>query len=545
MAYHKIISTSPDTFYPLDAEPYVDRSKNRGPDLSLTNYVHDLRSFNYGNLAICPPAFNIPTPNDGRGAWSFGLSAKVLSGPVDIFQFNTSTGTTLSYDAGILTLSVMHEDATETILRHPESFNKVHNIYCVVDTKSIMIYIDGDLAASKEILSDSPTVSGDSAQIGSATGRLAVGGIVFWSRALSASTIRAIHQSYNRYPYRREIAERGGYAMFTPELMSTNRTSSPFTVGEIVDAVETGPGNFLAGADNLNLSLPGYVMSSYYVEEDSSGVEVTWGDEYLTTALYSLDGGDTWFPLNKGRIIDGTEAPVDGAPLVVRLEFAGGEVIRPFISDVKFIDYINRELYPRTFSNRPAQVLGDTYIPETAHHPQLHGDGMRLFTDAIVELNPDVNEEIETTSAIEVFYVPAQEDLTGTKYIMNSVPEHSSSISVVSGKLNFTGFSSVYVNGSQVSSNVLTLREGLTYHIAANYTTAHNQKVTFGSENSSVMGPISSFTVHLNPISQIQVTELFNSYMSYLLSRVGSSGTAVVSDAEVSFYTKDWTTRGS
>lgn len=545
MAYHTIIRTEPVAFYPLDSSPYVDRSHKRAPNLSLANYVHPLWSFNYGKLAICPPSFSVPAAVTKSNVWSVAANVKVISGSPKLFEFASSGGTGLSYSNGVLTFKLVHADASETTVNYPHKFKKVHDVYCVVDTKSAIMYIDGLKVASSDIVSSSPVVAGTSVQFGDSTGSLAIGGVVIWDKAITSSMILDISNAYRRHPYRRELFETNSVAAYTPEVLSIKRFESEVVPGSVVDAVIVATGHYMAGGDETGLSIAGSVSFSYFVPEESLGVAVYWNREYQTTVEFSTDAGQTWTALPMGRRIPGTGQSVGGVTLLVRATFAAGLQIRPFIDGLRIVDYQNSLIDPRSFTNRQATIIGDVYIPMVSHHPQIHGDGMRLFSSAIVELLPDTNEVTQTTAAIELVYSPAQADLTGTKYIINSSPEHASNIAVTAGKLTFTGFSSVYVNGVSTTTNALTMREGLSYHIVANYTAANNAKVTFGMENSSVNGPISTFGIHNAALSAGKALSTFESYLRYPVASLQTDGALNFTDGLVSFYSKDWTTGGA
>lgn len=542
MGYYETINTRPVAFYSLESAPYMDASINRLANLSLSNTLHPLMAFNRGKLAICPPQFTVPSPVSGR-AWAVGVAAKTEQGK--LFEFTSSSGTGVWYQSGRLYFGLKHADTSTTIASAPFQFPTASNIVAVRDGDAIMLYANGELLASKTIETASPVVVGTTLTIGDSSSAVYAGNIAVWNAAPSAGEIRALDGAYRRYPYRRQISEIVSAPAFTPELLSIDNISIPLRIVSSVSVIEVSEGNYLGDVDSLGTSVAGAVVFGHFVQPETYGTNVRWDASSGATVEYSLDSGTTWQAVNNGRPLDGTVAPATPTALLIRVSFAAGQSVRPLINGLKVIDYLSNVINPLTFTSRVATVSGDVYIPATAHHPQLHGDGMRFYTNGILEIAPTDSDTPVNTASLEVVFGVTTADMTGTKYIINSSPEHSSSISVVAGKLNFTGFSSVHVNGATYASNALTLVPGLNYHLVANYTSANNAKITFGSEGSSITGPISTIMLRTVTMNLAAAQSAFASLMSNATSRTASENQFTAFDTPLSHYGKIWTVRGS
>jgi hypothetical protein len=543
MAYQTILRTKPDSFYVIDSAPHEDLSRSRLANLTLTNSIHPLGAFNYGKLAISPPTFTVPTPVDSN-SWSVAIVVKPIE-PGKIFEFTSSSGTGLKYQDGKLTFSLRHSDNSETSVSKSYTFKTVADVICVKSEDSIALYVAGVLMGSTAIESPFDVVTAQSITVGDASAKIYSGNIAFWNRSVSADESARFAIAYRRYPFRREISNIKGTAMFTPELFSVSGSLVPNRVVLNDGVIESSPGTYESDIDDTGISVSSQVTFGYLTQNESMGVRFAWSESLSATVESSLDAGENWSPVLNGRVIPGTRLPVEEIPLAIRVTFAAGSIERPFISGVTIIDYTTDVANPLTSTNRIATISGDVYVPITAHHPQLHGDGMRFYGSGILEFAPDISDSVVNTAGLELAFTPEASDLTGTKYIMNSAPEHSSNISVIAGKLNFTGFSSVYVNGVATATNSLTLQPGLTYLINANYTTSHNQKITFGNEGNSVSGAISTIALRAQSVSANEALDTFNLYMKHPVYRSQSDSGLTISDNEVSLYRKDWTTRGS
>jgi hypothetical protein len=544
MAKHEIINSEPVALYILDAPPHVDRSVVGSPNLSVSNTLHQVPVFNGGRLAICPPQFDIPSPVEDS-AWSVSLVAKTISNEAKLFEFASSNGTGLRYEDGVLYFSVRHVDGTITSASTPHKFISVADIYCTKGIESLSLYIGGELKASASIETTSPAVVGSVITIGDASSDVFAGNFAVWDKQISSETILNISRVYRRYPYRKEIGNQNSVMIFTPELMSFDHIIADYMDSYSNGTMETSKGTYLSGIDEFGLSVTSSVVFNYFVQVESNGVAVSWSDDFLATVEYSVDAGSSWLTLARGRIIPETKSLSEDLSILIRVSFASGSATRPFISDFKVIDFPSSNLNPLTFSTRVANLYGDFYIPQTSHHLQLHGDGLRLFGDGVLEIAPDDSGLIENTESLEFVFAAEQADLTGSKFIVNSSPEHTSSVSLVAGKLNFTGFAQVYLNGTAVVNNTVLIKPGLNYHVIANYTSANNSKITFGSEGSSISGPISTIAPHLSTFTSQQALDRFNAYLSYPVHRPLTSSLANFNDVDVSIYAKDWTTKSA
>lgn len=545
MAHHTIINTDPASFYVLETAPHQDRSRNRLANLTLSNALHPLTAFNSGKLAVCPPTFTVPT-NVTNPVWSIGIVAKAVTATTaKILEFTSSGGTGLWYSGGRLYFGLKHADASTTITSCPIELNRVYDIYCVKDEQAILLYAEGLLVASAEIESASPVVISPTLTVGDTVQRVFAANPVTWNKAVRANDILSISIDYRNYPARKSLTDSTVSGFYTPELLSVNNHDASIDVALSNGVVESSSGTYLSGIDEGGVSVDSSITFKHLVQDISHGLRFSWSSSFGATVEFSLNGGVSWSPVLNGRIVTGTGQPAQNVLALVRVSFLAGSAERPFISGVKLLDYTTSILNPLTASLRTAVLSGDVYIPHTAHHPQLHGDGMRFYGNGIMEILPQTGDVISNTAALEIVFSPEATDLTGTKYVVNSAPEHSSNIAVTAGKLTFSGFSTVYVNGSATATNSLTLIAGVNYHIAANYTSPNNAKVTFGSEGASVTGPISTFSLRNTAFTAPTASSAFQRFLSYPLYRPTADTGVAISDDVVSIYSKEWTIRGT
>lgn len=543
MSYETIIRTDPDALYMFGDAPHVDRSRKRAANLTLSNTIHPLPVFNGGRLSLCPPTFEIPSQITGQ-VWSVAAVVKAHE-EGKIFEFKSSGGTGLYHAAGELVFSVKHVDGGVTSASIPYNPEPVVDVTCVTDTKSISLYVSGVRVASSEIDNTSGVVAGDTIVFGDTSAKISIGNIVTWDKVMRWETVAILAESYRRFPSRRSISEVDVANLFTPELLSRNESISIPVATQSLGTIEVGPGHYVSDTDpTTGESLMGEVYFPYYSQEESAGVAMYWNSDRYASVEVSTNGGGSWQAVTSGQIVADTLAP-SAVDVSFRVSFPQGATLTPFISGLRVVEFNDTTMHPRALSHRQGVVVGDLYTPDTAHDPQMHGDGMRFTPTSVFEILPEDSEVNTNTTTLEIVFSVLPSDMTGTKYIVNNSPEHSSNLRVVSGKLTFTGFSTVYVNGTSASSGSLTLTPGMNYHVIANYTTPNNAKITFGSEGTSISGPVSTFAFRHTAVSAAEALRVFNSYMKYPTYRTSEIDELTISDSPVSISSHDWTVRGT
>lgn len=527
MSYHSLIKTNPTGLYLFDQ--LVDLSKKQAGSLSISNTVHETRSFNSGKVVSCPPSFNVPLyiSND---AWSIGISAKG-AGAVWKFQDNE-----LSISEGKLVFKAGDTSVTTNVP------GTMAHIFCVKDPDSIMLYVDGKLEASKELTG--PVSIGDALTVGG-TEKLLVSNLIIYNNALSADIIDSVHNEMTRYPFRQTLFETVGSSLFTPELISTSNQTHYLDGGYKLGFIEEPePGTYIAVDDG---QMPSHMVSvQRYIAPGIEKLAVYWDEAEGMEAEYGFeDGSDPDnspppIPLDQGVVIN-SEDVENGCifQIAINLELDG------YVKGIRLVEFNDGELRPHGYSNRKAVFSEGVYIPKTSHHIQLHGDGLRFTGDGILEIHPDESDPVDNVKSLELVFNISAEDTSGIKHIMNSAPEHSSNILVNSGKLNYAGFTGVYLNGQPISSGSATLEPGISYHLIANYTTDHNAKITFGREGLSFKGNISTIGLHKGGFNATQALDRFKMNLTYPTHSVTDSDKIGVSDPDLSIFMYDWTTSGA
>ena len=212
-----------------------------------------------------------------------------------------------------------------------------------------------------------------------------------------------------------------------------------------------------------------YVIPLSSISQTVYGVQVWWESDGNIPIESSLDSGVTWSPMVNGRIISGSfPMSVADSVVLIRASFAGG-----ILNDTS-----------RVYNIRASVLLSNSITDIGSQWPMVITSGVAPADRYTVPLQGRANAGIELyagTASIDADTVRAVAFLSKTNTSANQtlIQIGSSSIGVSSGKLVFSGATSVNINGINTATNISNISPGQWNHIVAVLSADYTGTISF------------------------------------------------------------------
>lgn len=537
---YQTLATNPSMFYSFaGAAPYKDISASRGADVSPTSTAWPVAPAR-GLLGaiVTSTQFTITVPNPPTKPYSLVTLAKALTtSSTNFISFYGNDG--LWQVGNTVFFGVRHADTTVTSVSATVDSSKMHLLAGSYDGNRLNLHVDGVQVATAEVTNTSPVVNDNTLSVAS-TNASVIGMVAQYNRPVSGAEVYNIYQAGRVAPTRtnavgsffgsgltvsRQVADSVFYYL--------DDNSSRLQNGAYVyqRTVKSGFASGLTTAGDVTFALP--------FLSNPAGFAVNWGDQNNATVSVSVDGGSTWTPATRGMTF-GVGSTYTFPPLL-KVAFTAGSTLDSYVSDIVVQQFFDGRLVPTLSTGREGLVSGTVSLGDALDYRDYPSLPKTFSTNGVIAIQQDTVDATAVIGAVQIIYTPDSADLTGTKTLLSQSGTLTASITFVSGKINFTGFSSVYVNKVAVSTNTYTLVPGVPIEIVGNYSSTNRDIINLGSATAPAQGTLIAVSTFPTSLSAGNITSVFDLEQDYAKYK-GATDTAVtLSDIGVTQYGLAWT----
>lgn len=537
----RILYDDPDALYVLSGNsPFVDRSRRRLANISPANSqwpVSPLRGLP-GTVITSTLATVTLHKAPSKEFTFFSWFKPRTTNSTNAISYNAAYTEGIWQVGNTMNFGIRHIGGALTTATAEVDGSRGHLVFGVYDGIRVMLYVDGVQVASKLITSTALVDTTSTVYVGDANSTIfGVAGV--FHKAVSGAVISSVQQAAKRASLRTDALAQFGAADLRIEAGIGDYDTFAFddTTPSLVSLAAIDGTTVKPSYDTSLLSIASSVKFVAPFVDNTNGVRVSWGESNGAVVEYSTDDTVYTAVYNGQTILGGVSTT--NQPFF-KISFPAGSSSEMYLKDFRADRITSTALVASMTNGREVTLSGSVSLAadydfrDYPHLPSTFG------TNGVITIAADA-ENATNTVALEFWFTPTASDLTGTKYILDSNPDHASTISLVTNKLNFSGFSTVYVNKSSVTTNTFTMQAGVPHHIVAVYTTANNTAIKLGRTTSPVAGNLSAFGIIRQAFSAGNVTTLFDAQQDAPVTALASNSSLTLTDSAVQTYQLVWT----
>ena len=540
---NRILYEDPDMFYVLNgAAPYVDRSRRRAGNISpggtrvmvspLRGLSESLNSTTLGSVTL----HKVPRKEHTLFAWvkqTQSLQTHILS-----FFGGETEG--LVQNGNQMKFGIRHVGGAFTTATAEIDGSRGHLFFGVYDGSRVSLYCDGVEVAYTNVTNPAPVDLDATLNYGEPSGA-ALGMFGVFMRPLSGASIANIQQAANRVDLRTAVLS--AYNATDLRMQQQISDYNTFVFDEnspsLVSSVAVAGTTVSATYDSTLTSIAGSVRFAAPFVDSNNGFRVSWSDSVGATVKYSFDG-TTYSPLYNGQTV-AAGASVPDQPMF-EVSFPAASTSNMYLKDLKVDKVISTTLVPAMSNGRAVTTTGSVSLSDDWDFRNYSSLPSTFGTNGTIVIAPETEDNTIMTYAIEFWYTPVAADLTGTKTLLNSNPEHATNITFTNGLMTYNGFTTVTINKVSTGSGTYTLVPGVPVHIVGLYTTQNNAQIRLGAASNPVGGKLSSVAlIRTYIVGQPEINIMFDLVQDVPLSALASNSGVTLTDTAVTTYALVWT----
>jgi len=531
----RILAENPDSFYVYSgASPYVDLSRrrlaNHTPLSPVRVAVSPARGILESVTQIGQTAFTIhQAPAAG---YTLMTQAKPLGTTNNYLSFLTTYNEGLWTVNSTLYFGVKHLDGTYTIVSTDIDISRMHIFAGTASSEQITLYLDGQPVASKQITSTSPITTDNSILFGNSQS-MQVSFSATWNRPISGAAISAIQVAARQASLKTYALSQ----LFASDLRLDSASSDTeyFYFSEnsphLSDLATVDGTSVSASYDSSLVSVAGNVRFPVPFTSTTNGIRLSWGSSSGAVVKYSLDG-TTFTTVYNGQAVE-AGTTITNQP-VIEVSFPAGSTSVMYLNDFAAERQITSALLPSLSNGRAVTTSGSVSLAADSDFRKYPSLPSTFGTNGTITIAPETEDVSILTYGIEFWFTPTASDLVGTKTLLNSGPEDAKTITLVSGVVNSSGFTNLFINKASVLSNTTSVVAGVPVHIVVKHAAANNLQIRIGSATAPVQGNLASVALIFQDFSTPEVTALYNNQQDVPVTRPTSNSAISVVDTGVS-----------
>ena len=537
----RVLAHRPDAFYVLSgASPYIDVSRRRlsniSPSVTRVPVSPARGILETVNLAA---ATTITLHKAPAAEFTLMTQTKPLTANSTNLLSFFGAGTEGLWQTGkIVSFGVRHIGGALTTVSAEIDPSVIHILSGAAGLDKITLYVDGNPVATKEVTNTALFDLDNTLTLGSANAGV-YSFAAAWMRTLPGPAISEISQAARPVPLRASVAS--SYSTSDLRIDNSSADLESFTFSEqeqyIQNAATVIGNKILASYDSTPLTVAGNVRFPLPFVSTTGGIRVAWKDSNGATVKYSTDGTN-YTTLYNGQTF-GSGSTIADQP-IIEVSFAAGQTVEAYLDTLTAERQVTSVLTPVLSNGRDVALVGSVSLTSNSDPRRYASSPATFGADGRITIAPETEDVSVPTWGVELWYTPVTSDLTGTKYILDSNPDHASSISIVAGKLNFSGFATVYVNKPATTTNTLNLVAGVPYQIVAIYSASNNNKITLGHATAPVQGNLSAVGLIRQTVTQTDINNLFDLQQDIVATRTTGDSISAA-DTAVQNYNLVWT----